>query len=57
MDPAVIFGIDDVRFKEILQDIALQFEDFLRVTFVADLDNVQLSEKHSSLDVLDLAQR
>lgn len=56
MDPAVIFGIEFARFKEILQDIALQFPDFLRVTFVADLDNIQLSENCSSLDILNLVK-
>jgi phosphoadenosine phosphosulfate reductase len=54
VDPVAIFGINPDRFKDILQDIALQFDQYIRTTFVADLDNVQLFPEHTSLDVLDL---
>ena len=57
IDPVAIFGINPDRFKDILQDIALQFDHYIRTTFVADLDNVQLFQEHSSLDVLDLITR
>lgn len=57
VDPVSIFGINPDRFKDILQDIALQFDGYIRTTFVADLDNVQLFPEHSSLDVLDLIVR
>ena len=54
VDPVSIFGIAPDRFKDILQDIALQFDKYIRTTFVADLDNVQLSPEYKSIDILDL---
>ena len=54
VDPVSVFGINPVRFKDILQDIALQFDKFIRTTFVADLDNVQLFPEYKSIDILDL---
>ena len=54
VDPVSIFGINPDRFKDILQDISLQFEKYIRTTFVADLDNVQLFPEYKSLDILNL---
>ena len=54
VDPVSVFGINPDRFKDILQDIALQFDKYIRTTFVADLDNVQLFPEYKSLDILDL---
>ena len=54
VDPVSIFGIAPDRFKDILQDIALQFDKYIRTTFVADLDNVQLFSEYKSIDILDL---
>lgn len=54
IDPVSIFGINPDRFKDILQDISLQFDKYIRTTFVADLDNVQLFPEYKSLDILDL---
>ena len=54
VDPVSIFGINPNRFKDILQDISLQFDKYIRTTFVADLDNVQLFPEYSSIDILDL---
>lgn len=54
VDPVSIFGINADRFKDILQDISLQFDKYIRTTFVADLDNVQLFPEYKSLDILDL---
>ncbi len=54
VDPISIFGINPDRFKDILQDIALQFDKYIRTTFVADLDNVQLFQEYKSIDILDL---
>ena len=55
--PMVIFGIKPDRFKELLQDAALQFGKYIRTTFVADLDNVQLSRDYNALDMTDLITR
>lgn len=54
VDPVSVFGINPDRFKDILQDIALQFDKYIRTTFVADLDNVQLFPEYKSIDILDL---
>ena len=53
----VIFGINPERFKDILQDISLQFDKYIRTTFVADLDNVKLFPEFTSLDILDLIEK
>lgn len=55
--PMVIFGIKSDRFKELLQNAALQFDKYIRTTFVADLDNVQLSRDYNALDITDLITR
>ncbi len=57
VDPVAIFGINPEKFKDILQDIALQYPDYIRTTFVADLDNVKLFPQFKSIDILDLIQR
>ena len=54
VDPVSVFGINPDRFKSILQDISLQFDKYIRTTFVADLDNVQLFPEYKSIDILDL---
>ena len=54
VDPISIFGINPDKFKDILQDIAIAYPEYIRTTFVADLDNVKLFSKYKSLDVLDL---
>lgn len=54
MDPVTIFGLEEDAFKEMLREIAGRYPDFLKVSFVADLDNVILSAEKTSLDVIDL---
>lgn len=55
MDPTVIFGLEPDAFKDILQELALHYEKYLRVTFVSDLDNVRLFPEITSLDIIDMA--
>ena len=57
VDPVSIFGINPDKFKDILQDIALAYPDYIRTTFVADLDNVKLFPNFKSIDILDLIQK
>ena len=57
VDPVAIFGINPDKFKDILQDIAIAFPDYIRTTFVADLDNVKLFPNYKSIDILDLIQK
>ena len=55
ISPSDIFGIDSRNFRDALQGLALQFPKYIRVSFVANLDNIIL-ENYSSLDILDLAE-
>ena len=55
VDPVSIFGLSPETFRTILQEIALHYDRYVRVTFVADLDNVRLFPEHRSLDIIDIA--
>lgn len=55
MDPACVFGLTNEQFKNVLQEIALHLDKYLRVSFVADLDNISLDENITSMDIIDLA--
>lgn len=55
VDPGAIFGISPEDLKDILQSLALQFEDYIRVSFQVNLDNVILFREKTALSVLDLA--
>lgn len=54
ISPADIYGLDVKNFREAVQGLALQFPKHIRVSFVANLDNIIL-EDYSSLDILELA--
>ena len=54
ISPVDIYGIDVKTFREAVQGLALQFPEHIRVSFVANLDNIIL-ENYSSLDILELA--
>lgn len=56
VDPVSIYGINPDTFKSILQALALNYDKYIRVTFVVDLDTVKLFPEISSLDVLDLVK-
>lgn len=55
MSPHDIFGIDLKAFREQVQGLAINYPQYIRVSFVANLDNIIL-ESYSSNDILDLAQ-
>lgn len=55
ISPADVFGIDVKQFREIVQGLAVSFPNHIRVSFVANLDNIIL-EKYTSLEILDLAE-
>ena len=55
VDPAAIFGINTENLKDILQSLALQFEEYIKVSFQVNLDNVILVREKKSLDILDLS--
>lgn len=55
ISPHDIFGIDLKAFREQVQGLAISYPQYIRVSFVANLDNIIL-ENYSSVDILDLAQ-
>lgn len=54
VDPVSIFGLNPNSFKAIVQDVALQYSEYIRVAFVQDLDNIMLVPERKSIDILDL---
>ena len=55
VSPHDIYGIDAKAFKEQVQGLAVQYPKYIRVSFVANLDNIVL-EDFASQDILDLAE-
>ena len=55
MSPHDIYGIEIKAFREQVQGLAINYPQYIRVSFVANLDNIIL-EDYSSVDILDLAQ-
>lgn len=55
ISPHDIYGIDPKCFREHLQGLAMHFPEYIRVSFVANLDNIIL-ENVSSVDVIDLEE-
>lgn len=56
VSPADIYGLDSKKLRECLQGLALTFPDYIRVSFINDLDNIVLESKFNSLNILDLAE-
>lgn len=56
VSPADIYGLDNKKLRELLQGLALTFPEYIRVSFINDLDNIVLEKKYSSLNTLDLAE-
>ena len=54
ISPHDIFGIDVKAFREQIQGLAISYPQYIRVSFVANLDNIILSD-FTSNDILDLA--
>lgn len=54
ISPHDIFGIEAKTFREQVQGLAITYPKYIRVSFVANLDNIILQE-YSSNDILDLA--
>lgn len=55
ISPSDIFGIEIKSFRELIQGLALNFPKYIRVSFVANLDNIIL-ENYSSLEILELEE-
>lgn len=54
ISPHMIFGIEPKVFREQVQGLAMSYPKHIRVSFVANLDNIIL-EDYTSTDILDLA--
>lgn len=54
VSPVRIFGISEEEMKKILKGLAVNYPDFISVTFTLDLDNINLKEDKTAQDVLDL---
>lgn len=54
IEPVSLFGLQPDKFKDMVQALAIHYPDFIRVSFVADLDNITLLNDKTSLDVVDL---
>lgn len=57
MDPIAIFGIQPEIFKDILRELAIHFEDYIKVSFQAGLDSVKLYDNIKSLDVFSIVHQ
>jgi len=55
ISPHDIYGIDLKMFREQVQGLAITYPKYIRVSFIANLDNIIL-EEFSSNDILDLAE-
>lgn len=56
VSPHNIYGIDVKDFREKVQGLAMTYPQYIRVSFIANLDNVIL-EDYTSIDILDLAEK
>ena len=56
ISPSDIYGLDAGKFRDAIQGLAISFPKHIRVSFIANLDNITLEEDYSSLDILDLAE-
>ena len=54
ISPHDIYGIDPKIFKDNIMGLTNHFSQYIRVSFIANLDNIIL-ENYSSNDILDLA--
>jgi len=55
ISPHDIYGIDAKAFREQVQGLAITYPQYIRVSFIGNLDNIIL-EDYASNDILDLAQ-
>lgn len=57
ISPAQIFGLYRDNMEKILQGLAINYPDFISVSFTLDLDNINLKKDKTSDDVLELFMR
>lgn len=54
ISPAQIFGIEKDEMKRILNGLAVNYPEFINVTFTLDLESISLRDDKGAEDVLDL---
>lgn len=54
ISPTEIFGLDKNTMEKILQGLAINYPEFISVSFTLDLDNINLKSDKTSNDVLEL---
>lgn len=54
VDPVSIFGLNSNNFKAMVQDVAIQYPEYIRVAFVQDLDNIILVPGKKAIDIINL---
>lgn len=54
ISPTEIFGLDRAMMEKILQGLSINYPDFITVSFTLDLDNINLKNDKTSVDVLEL---
>ena len=54
MDPVTVYALEESAFKDMLRQLANEYPDYIKIAFVADLDNITLNSEKTSLDVVDL---
>lgn len=54
VSPTQIFGISRETMEQLLNGLAINYPDFISVSFTLDLDNITLRSEKSSKDILDL---
>ena len=55
VDPITIFALNPDQVKEQFRELSNQYPQYIKTSFVAGLDNIQLDPKFSSLDILKQA--
>jgi phosphoadenosine phosphosulfate reductase len=54
VSPAQIFGLDKESLEKLLKGLAVNYPDYISVSFTLDLDNINLRSDKTSADVLSL---
>ena len=54
LSPNILFGIDKAALKPMLQGLAHDYTDYIKVTFNKDLENININKEKTSIDIVKL---
>ena len=54
LTPSQIFGLDKESMKKILNGLSVNYPEFIKTSFVLDLESITLNEQKNAEDVLAL---